>query len=688
MSIRVKLLFLSIAILSIPYVGFEYLRELERYLRDSLETFLSETAMAVAAPLHGQEALFPTLEEAEEKTLYVHTLSHAVQIDGYTADWSAYLDWADVYPREQGSMTAEDDANYRLIVSYYDQNYYVLLQVQDNNIIYQQPDVPGLLDNDHVILVFRDVNGSLHKYYFSPDGPGKIRPFTFRSHINEFGFSYPAAEYITNVSGEWQQMDQGYILEISIPESLIGGRMGFIVTDVDDAANAAVVNRSGTAGAQTETLPGRLVRDSADISGILSKYSLQPGRRIWILDSSGQVLASNGSLEKNLSGDSVNLFYSLVLPSVTNRFRDDLAGASRLQGAEVIQALQGYSGTRWRSSPDGAAIIVSAASPVVIGNEVRGVVVVEETTNSLQTLQRQAMVSLFNKTIPVFFIITVLLLVFATRLSQRIRRLSNAAESAVDEHGRVVGDFSPEQSSDEIGELSRSYASMLERLQQYNQYLESLAGKLSHELRTPITVVRSSLEQLQSHDDTAGIYVDRAREGIERLNLLVTRLSEASRIEQALTSSIRQETDLAALLQNCIEGYRLAFPGNRFELALPATPFVRKVSSELLVQMLDKLVANAVDFGDPAKPVEFSLITSRQSWQVEVVNYGSRLPDIMNEQLFNSMVSIRKGAKERTPHLGLGLYIVRLIAEFHDGKVHAENLELGQGVKFSVIFCQ
>ncbi len=113
-------------------------------------------------------------------------------------------------------------------------------------------------------------------------------------------------------------------------------------------------------------------------------------------------------------------------------------------------------------------------------------------------LQRNALVSLFNKTLLVFFVITLTLLIYATRLSLRLRRLSLDASEAIDEHGRVVGKITGSSASDEIGDLSRSYASMLDRLKEYNSYLESLAGKLSHELRTPMAVVQSSLDNLHS----------------------------------------------------------------------------------------------------------------------------------------------------------------------------------------------
>lgn len=121
-----------------------------------------------------------------------------------------------------------------------------------------------------------------------------------------------------------------------------------------------------------------------------------------------------GKLQKDFTDQLLNIFYSLILPITPKEFKDDLVGASRLQGDEVKLAFQGLVTSRWRASPDEKAIIVSAAAPIWIGDEIHGAVVVEETTNSILMLQRNALVSLFNKTLLVFFVITLKLLIYAT----------------------------------------------------------------------------------------------------------------------------------------------------------------------------------------------------------------------------------------------------------------------------------
>ena len=537
-------------------------------------------------------------------------------------------------------------------------------------------------------MTFTTPDGDLKHYFFSPSAPGEFTPVELISIKDEYGVESREYSYRTNVSGYWRQTQTGYNLEIRLPVTVIGDAMGIVVTDVDDPLSRANKSVVGTSGEQTYLSPGRILQSSPEVEAMIETYSRTEGRRIWVLNSYGQVLASTGNLSRELAGASVNLLYSLLLPPVHQRFSDDLSGASRLQGDEISNALNGILSSRWRTSPDERAIIVSAAAPVMINNDINGVVVVEETTSHIQIQQRQAMASLYNKSLFVFVFVTALLLLFATRLSIRIRQLERDAASAIDQHGRVVGKFRTSHSTDEIGDLSRNYAAMLDRLKEYNHYLENMAGRLSHELRTPITVVQSSLEQITQVNSEIDkeTYLERAREGVHRLNTIVIRLSEATRLEQALQNTQRYKEDVKEILNKCIEGYRGAFSDVEFLINAPDNDVYRNISADLIVQMLDKVIKNAMDFQTKETPIEITLETNETNWSISVVNYGETLTDLMDEQLFNSMISFRDKKAKNEPHLGLGLYIVRLIVEFHNGSVSAKNLANGKGVKIKMVF--
>jgi dedicated sortase system histidine kinase len=679
-GLRAQLLFLSIAVLAVPYAGIGYVRELERYLRESFAASLADAARAVAGPLHNQSDLFPFSPAGSERTLYVHRLRHDIHLDGYTDDWSDYLGWTETFTGPEGT-------EFRFIIGRLRANYYLLLQARDDRIVYQRADEPDAVDNDLAVLVLGDEYGNPVRYYFSPAAPGALRPFTFHTEVDEFRFEHRATEYITNIHGEMQPVAGGFNLEVAVPISMVKERLGVEWVDVDDPRTRGAAGIVSTAGGRIER-PGQLVQGSAQMVQIIERFADVPGRRVWVLDNRGRVLASAGSLEKTRDRRRSDWFYRWLVPAIPASFADDLAGSSRLRGADVERALAGEVATRWRNSPDGLAVIVSAAAPVRNQSAIQGAVVVEETTGSLQVLQREAMISLFNRTMLVFLVLTALVLAFATRLSMRLRRLSAAAESAIDQHGRVVGGFAPAAARDEIGDLSRTFAAMLARMQEYHRYLESLAGRLSHELRTPIAVVRSSLEHVSVARTPVeqAPYLQRAREGVERLTLLVTRLSEAARLDLALQNAEFQSLDVRDLVRGCVAGYSAAFGNVVFDDRTGVAPFTFSIAPDLFEQMLDKLVANAADFRTPGTPVTVGLSLEEDAWALTVTNTGPALPASTQGQLFNSMVSMRTGSAAREPHLGLGLYIVRLIAEFHGARVSAANLADGSGVRFTLTF--
>jgi len=319
-----------------------------------------------------------------------------------------------------------------------------------------------------------------------------------------------------------------------------------------------------------------------------------------------------------------------------------------------------------------------------------GSAAIEETSNSILILQNRAVEILINLSILAFLVTALTVFAYATVLSFRVRKLRDNADQAIGSDGRVIGVVTPSGASDEVGDLSRSIAGMLNRLAEYNRYLETMASKLSHELRTPITVVRSSLENLETAelDDEHKAYTNRAKEGVDRLSNILTRMSEATRLEQTIQHEERQEFDLQEVLNSCIKGYQLANPRQEFSLQVTNKldkPFVLNGVPDLIAQMLDKLVSNAMDFAEEGTPIVVRLIRSDTQAGIQVQNQGPALPEQMKDNLFDSMVSLRekRGAQ---PHLGLGLYIVRLIVEYHQGSVKADNTNDNSGVVFTITF--
>ena len=131
-------------------------------------------------------------------------------------------------------------------------------------------------------------------------------------------------------------------------------------------------------------------------------------------------------------------------------------------------------------------------------------------------------------------------------------------------------DFSDEPSGRAIA-AGKDVEGALARLAQYATYQEAMASRLSHELRTPIAVVRSSLDALrmQQLPDDARVYMERAQQGLNRLAHILRRMTEATRLEQSLADAERERLDLGRVIAGCVDGYRAAYPQAAFELNLP-----------------------------------------------------------------------------------------------------------------------
>ena len=445
-----------------------------------------------------------------------------------------------------------------------------------------------------------------------------------------------------------------------------------------DPAPAPIAREAELAARQAQAEIGAILR------GVQRTES-----RLWVVNRRYQVLALEGSLRRAVPPQEeggLRAAWRRIAGWVIERPREDFAEAVPdnvlAAGRDISSALLGTPGTRTRRTPDGRAVVLSAAHPVWSGDQVVGAVVVEETTNPIASLRSDALERLLALTLTVFVGVAALLFGYATRLSQRIRRLRDEAEGAIDARGRLAQLASGSEAGDEIGDLSRSFSAMLVRLAQHHAYLESMAGRLSHELRTPIAVVRSSLENLKlaSTPEEQRTYVARAEEGLARLNTILQRMSEATRLEQSLRAAERERYDLAALVRGCVEGYRLAYAGTPFQLEAPATPLEVSGAPDLGAQLLDKLVENAVDFSRAGTPVRLHLEQVGRYAQLKVQNQGPRLPAQMRGHLFESMVSVREAAGRAGPHLGLGLYVARLVAEFHGGAIEAADTAAGDGV--------
>ena len=688
-SIRFKLLLLALTLLVIPWAGYRYIQETEHFLRNAQETSLQGTAQAVAAILGDREEMFMagtvrSAGQGEDSAIYIQSLDTNIQLDGYLDDWRPYL-------LNLSTYTDGKKARFDSLVGEKDGYLFLLFQVHDDHRVYQKPGDSRLDQSDGIELTLEQPDGTLVHYVLTTLAPGWINA---QQTVPGGDRAYPLARE-ERIKGEWQENSAGYTLELRIPTALVGNRMTLGVIDVDDPERREILAQVASTPQGRGDRPGPLIRTDPEMKQMVDRL-VTGNSRIWVVDRNRRVLTQGGQLTGKQAfagpatargeGSLLALLFRLILDQPTESFEDDFAGTSRLKGPEIDAALAGESSSRRRSSPDQKAVIVSAAWPIRSSQGVVGAVLVEQSSNQILSLHNEALERLITISLILFSVVGLVLLGFATLHAGRIRRLRNRVEAVVSPDGRILGSLPGDRSKDEIGDLNRSFGGVLGRLSEYNRYLEAMASRLAHELRTPLTIVSSSLENLESDPSPENTqhYIDRARTGTERLQLILNRMREAARLEQLLSQTQLEPCDLKALIGAATDGYRLAFPGVVFELQLPAEPVRVFADPDLLSQALDKLISNAVDFHNLNTPICLELSpTSSGQVCLSIINQGPPLPPGMEQALFQSLISIRS-EREAEPHLGLGLYLVQLIVEFHGGRTEARNLKQEQAVCFDL----
>ncbi len=742
-GLRSKLFLLSCFLFSLPWLGYQYVWEMEKYLRYGQEQTLVGTARALATALHERPNLFnnqasflPNVEKG--KDLYSYQLTTAIQLDGNASDWPLFESRAHFYGEENqlGTPAERDNSlHFNAAIGQYDKYLYMMFTVVDDKLIYRHKNARGILQNDHLALGLVDANNNFNRFIISNKKSGWLDAYkvetppisglqsyldTTAHYAIENDIEKPK-DIITvarKIQGHWLETPQGYNVELRIPMELVGDNIAFAFYDVDKSftpPNAAI----GSADPSKIDTLGTVLVPSPEIERIVKGMSYT-NSSIWVVDQHQRVLAKAGNLQKasgvwnnkrptspapsnsSLKSTWLNTWayventwllplYYRFLTKPPKDFIDELYDAQKLTGEHIDYALSGKAHSQWRLTTDQTAVVLSAAYPIYINNQVHGAVIVEETTNGIRTLRNRALERLFTSILAIMLLGAATFFLFATRISNRIRTLRNQAEDSIDESGRINHQLVPSNTNDEIGDLSRSFSTAVNRLSQYNHYLEGMSSRLSHELRTPIAVVRTSLENLTMYDlpEKTSPYIERAQTGINTLNLILTNMSEATNLEQMLQSTEKVPFNLQQVLSGCVQGYQQVYPNVEFTLSgidkndlSDTTPNING-SPEHIAQLLDKVIANAVEFSEDNK-ISVNLQKSASTLTMHISNNGQLLPELMKDRLFDSMVSMRDSKKQTQPHLGLGLYIARLITEFHQGTIVANDHHNPAGVTVSV----
>jgi two-component system sensor histidine kinase ChvG len=674
-SIRLQLLIAALATLVLPWAGCQYARELETALRDSQEKSLLASAGTIANALSAQpRRVFRDPEDtqgfaASGGDLYVFPLHAQPLLDGYRDDWDIAA--------EPTALPTSTGYGARVLAGSTERYLYIYVEVDDRHFDPEPANPnPGRDRFDRIDLTLQGPDGTRASYFFATGAPG---PFAAQQVVGDDPTSARSVEE-PRIQAFWFQSSSGYHVEARIPLSFVGSRLWILARD-------------GRGNAQAGTAPdefpdgGRLFFMTAGLSELLETF-IRDGTRATVVDANALKLGVAGNLEGSAPGDTeepAEPWYRYFMAVDTSSFPLLASAPDRLGGNSVAAALAGRPHAEWVRGTGSPELLLTAAAPIVADGQTRGAVFLEQAANQQLALRDRAVARLFKLTFLATASAVIIMFGFSTWISLRIGRLREAADSAVGSDGKIRLEMPGSAGGDEIGALARGFERLLARLNEHTQYLRTLGGKLSHELRTPLTIVRSSLDNLESEGlrEDQRRYVTRAREGTLRLQSILSALGAASRVEESIKQAERENFDLRALLASAVAAYRDGFPQANIVLEAPAEPCFVCGAPDLLVQLLDKLVENAVDFCPATGTITVRLARASGNYVLQVENDGPPIPQELLERLFESLFEQRQGRDDK-PHFGLGLYIVRLIAEFHGGTAVAANRANGGGAIFTI----
>jgi len=672
-SIRAQLLIISLVVLVLPWIGVQTIRDMEKLLREQQVHNAMTTATTI---LNGLSPAIPLLVAHNEKLeltpknseVILSTLSGRIIIDGYADDWPddrtrQHYNSRDALPEgKKDTQIAFDLSGF-----HQSRSLVLLLDISDDQLYQTSNPVHSPDEGDHILLGLGYDQASLRKYIISSNSPGWL------SVIPLDNPDFPE----TRIQAEMQSRSGGYTIEISIPDYLSGHYVSLQVIDRDndESTDSTIIGNTPV----DDNTAGLLFGFMPEIKQQLATYRA-PEQQIRLLDVRGNILAEDGEIHESRIDDSIgqknildHLHELLLLADAVVGEQD--SKPYRMDDDFVRNSLNNQADHAFTRNAQGMGLLYVAV-PVMIDNKLAGSLVIQQSTEAISGIRHQALLKIMLTSLSAMAIIVLVLLLYATLLIKRIRALNYQMQQAANDEGQLQHSIRTSLLNDELGELSRGMAIMVDRLQAYQQYLETMASKLSHELRTPLTVVQSSLENLQSESDELNNspLIERANEGLKRLKIILANLTEASRLENALKTTEVESFNLCAVIEGCVKGYQQAFSETAFEFSSNTNDYAMRGSTDLIAQLLDKLVTNAIDFHTPGSVIKVIINKTKSGCELCVKNTGEPISEHIINTMFDSMVSARTTTTD-TPHMGLGLYVVRLIATFHAGTVSVRNDE-------------
>lgn len=304
--------------------------------------------------------------------------------------------------------------------------------------------------------------------------------------------------------------------------------------------------------------------------------------------------------------------------------------------------------------------------------------------------------NMFNSVLVSLVFITLLSFFLAAYIGHPLRRLALAAEAIRQGEGKYqdIPNFSDRK--DEISVLSETLQAMTAELVERLDSIDSFAADVAHELKNPLTSIRSAVETSVKIKDKkkqekllAIIMHD-----LDRMDRLITDISRASRLDTELLRERLEPIDLNNIIQDTVDYIEQFLDRKSNQAHAPIVIMNKKTelppivlaNTTRIMQVFENVISNALSFSPVDRPIEISVNVNEDLRYVEVQvrDYGSGIPEGNLDRIFERFYTERREQDLFGMHSGLGLSICRQIVDAHRGQIAAQNHEDG-GAIFTVI---
>ncbi|HED15363.1 MAG TPA: hypothetical protein ENI64_00880, partial [Gammaproteobacteria bacterium] len=273
-SLRAQLGLVALTLLVIPWLGYQSVRSLEQFLRQSAETALVAKTRIISELLSDHPALTSIKTVGEQQNVprevvFLRKLDTPVELDGYTDDW---LPYTSRYMQYQNTATDLDNTTQvQFQLGWRKNSLYAVFRISDKQIIYQPPVQAGR-NYDHLLLSLVTPQGEFRQYRIATSAPGQVIARRLRKDKTT-GKMVTQADF--QIQGVWQESENGYTIELRLPAYLVGDKLGFQVINVasNQPGDQTVITKTGNADTTQAATLARIIHPNPVLESLLENIT-------------------------------------------------------------------------------------------------------------------------------------------------------------------------------------------------------------------------------------------------------------------------------------------------------------------------------------------------------------------------------------------------------------------------------